>query len=77
MSDERIDPNEWTTKELVKHLYRELNEIKTEQIEIRTTLKLLENDLTQRKAVNAWIAGAVGFVGTIIGFILKYLKDQF
>ena len=47
--NDSINPNEWTTKELVKHLYRELTEIKLNQTLAAKTLALLQKDLDDRK----------------------------
>lgn len=48
-SNDAINPNEWTTKELVKHLYRELIEIKANQTLAAKTLAHLQKDLDDRK----------------------------
>jgi len=73
--DEIINPSEWTTKELVKHLYREISEIKEEQKKMNTTLRLLEDDLTKRKWVYGVLSTAAGFVGAIIGLLIKWFND--
>lgn len=47
--NDAINPNEWTTKELVKHLYREIIEIKANQASAAKTLTYLQKDLDERK----------------------------
>ena len=46
-----IKPEEWTIAELVKHLYREVVEIKEFQSNMADSLSLLEKDLERRRII--------------------------
>lgn len=71
MNDDKINPEEWTTKELVKHLYRELKGVKDEMHSMNKSIKILENDKITRDA-KAGLIGAIG--GAIVSFIVFLVK---
>lgn len=81
-TEDIIDPESWTQKELIKHLYREMKAIKVEQNkqfdkiserqdEMHKTLKLLEDDFNKRKGVYAFGAALVGFLGGLVTKLLN------
>lgn len=73
--NDTIHPDEWTTKELVKHLYREINEINKEQVRMSNTLRLLEDDMRMRKWLYAFISSMAGFIGASITMFIKWFKS--
>lgn len=62
--DSLIDPSKFTVKELVKKLYAENQEVRTELKEINKTLKMLEADLNTRKGWYAAAAAGIGFLSS-------------
>ncbi len=74
--DEVIDPNAWTTKELVKHLYREMQEIhKNQQITMKA-IERFERKEEAQKAVNRALIAIGSAVGAVAGFLIKHLFGQ-
>lgn len=73
MTDDTINPEEWTTKELVKHLYRETKLVKKELESINETVKVLEQDKVARDAKAGLIGGIGGAIASAIVYIVKIL----
>jgi len=79
-----LNPDEWTQKELVRHLYREIKAIQEEQHKMQDTLKKLEDDLEKRtilqeeqeKRRKGQIAFA-GVAGGLIGVLIEFLARRF
>lgn len=46
-----INPEEWTTKELVKHIYRELKKIEEKLTSLESDVSELRDDMKARKAI--------------------------
>lgn len=73
-----LNPEEWTQKELIRHLYREIKEIQARQEKMGITLRSLEEDMQRRtilqeqqaKRTKVLIAGA-GVAGSVIAFFVK------
>lgn len=74
--DERIDPNSWTTKELVKHLYREIQDIHKNQAEMLKAIEKFERKEQAQKAVNRALIAIGSAVGAVAGFLVKHLFGQ-
>lgn len=74
--DEQINPNAWTTKELVKHLYREMNELHQNQQEMMKAIERLERNEQAQKAVYRALVAIGSAVGAIAGFIIKHIFGQ-
>ena len=74
--DEIIDPNSWTTKELVKHLYREMQEIHKNQQETMKAIERFERKEEAQKAVNRALIAIGSAVGAVAGFLIKHLVGQ-
>jgi len=58
IAEDVIDPNSWTTKELVKHLYRELKEVHSKQekhlseyIEIKGKLEEISTEVNRQATI--------------------------
>lgn len=69
--EDRIDPNSWTTKELVKHLYREIQDIHTNQQKMIETIEKLERKDMEKRAVNKTLIAVGTAIGTVAGFLIK------
>lgn len=69
--DETIDPNSWTTKELVKYLYREVQEIHKNQQEMLRFIEEQERKEQAQKAVNRTLIAIGSGIGAIVGFLIK------
>lgn len=59
IEEDVIDPNSWTTKELVKHLYRELKEVHSKQekhlseyVEIKGKLEEISAEVSRQATVH-------------------------
>ena len=87
MSEENdvIHPEEWTTKELVKHIYRELKKIEDKLTNLEQDVSELKDDMKIRKArdeerskENARLIGItaliVGALSLLIDFIVGFFK---
>lgn len=83
--EELIAPEQWTTKELVKHLYREMKAIRQEQEHIKGSLEVLEKDLERREIIQAEaekrrksqmaiVGVAGGLVGVFIEFVIRKIS---
>lgn len=72
-TDETIDPNSWTTKELVKYLYREMHEIQKNQERMMRSIEKLEIKEEKQKAVSRTIVAVGSAVGAIVGFVVKHM----
>ena len=48
--EEAIDPNSWTTKELVKHLYREIKQLQQNQEENASKVEDIKSNLADIRA---------------------------
>jgi len=77
-TEDTINPNSWTTKELVKYLYREMQEIHKNQQETQSTLKKLEEDMQKRIILqeqqekrNKLMIGAAGVLGSVVAIVVK------
>lgn len=82
--DEVINPDSWTTKELVKHIYRELKALKEELNHVGKDLTALKDDMNIRKAKEAEAnkefnkrVAMAGIIGTIIGFVIDAIINFF
>ena len=71
--DDRIDPNSWTTKELVKYLYREMQEIHKNQQEMLKAIEKFERKEQAQKAVNRALVAIGSAVGAVAGFLVKHI----
>jgi hypothetical protein len=71
--DEPIDPTSWTTKELVKHLYREMIEMHSRQQEMLDAIARFERKEAERRAVYKTVIAISSVVGAIIGFLADYI----
>ena len=73
-----LNPEEWTQKELIRHLYREIKEIQARQEKMGITLRSLEEDMQRRtilqeqhaKRTKVMIASA-GVVGSVVAVVVK------
>ena len=75
-TDERIDPNSWTTKELVKYLYREMQEIHKNQAEMLRAIEKFERKEQAQKAVTRALIAIGTAVGTAAGFLIRNIFGQ-
>ena len=84
-SNDEINPDSWTQKELVKHIYRETKAIRGEQAEIKGSLSILEKDLEKRvilmedmekrgKVRDADIKTKATIIGLVMGFVGSILS---
>jgi len=74
--DDTIDPNSWTTKELVKYLYREMQEIHKNQQEMIKFIEEQQRKDQAQKAVNRALIAIGSAVGAIAGFVIKHIFGQ-
>ena len=84
--DERINPNEWTQKELVKHLWRKTEEQTKDIAEIKETMSklseaemrreaILEEQQKKSKAMIAWVGVAAALIGAVADALIKFLRQ--
>ena len=84
-NDETINPNEWTQKELVKHLWRETTEQRKEIKEIIETVKKLEEAELKRETILeehakkskqriALVGVAAALIGAVADALIKFMK---
>ena len=71
--DEPIDPTSWTTKELVKHLYREMIEMHKRQQEMLDAIARFERKEAERKAAYRAVISVSSIIGAIVGFLADYI----
>lgn len=85
-NDEKINPNEWTQKELVKHLWRKTEEQSKDIQEIKEAVIKLEKAENKRetileehekkaKARIAWVGVAAALIGAVADALIKYLRQ--
>lgn len=83
--DDKINPNEWTQKELVKHLWRETTEQRKEIKGIAEAVKKLEEAEMKRETILqehnakskqrlAWVGVAAALIGAVMDALIKFLK---
>jgi len=84
--EERINPNEWTQKELVKHLWRktegqtkDIAEIKIamtklSEAEIRREA-IIEEQHIKSKTTIAWVGVVAALIGAVADALIKFLKQ--
>lgn len=72
-----FDPESWTLEELVKHLYRDMQDVKHTQSRMMTEIHNLKDESLKRrsqlKAITAAAAGAGAFIGWISNIVLKLI----
>ena len=84
--DEKINPNEWTQKELVKHLWRKTEGQTKDIAEIKEALTklseweikreaILEEQQIKSKAMIAWVGVAAAIIGAVADALIKFLKQ--
>ena len=84
--DEKINPNEWTQKELVKHLWRKTEGQTKDIAEIKEALTklseweikreaILEEQRAKSKAMVAWVGVAAAIIGAVADALIKFLKQ--
>lgn len=80
LEDEEINPERWNQKELLKHVYRELMQLKSsienahiastsELNHIRDRLIKLENFKSNMNAIVVFLGGVGALTGIIIGIL--------
>ena len=74
--DEHIDPTSWTTKELVKHLYREMLEMHKRQQEMLDAIARFERKEAERKAAYKAVIAFSSIIGAVIGFLADYILTK-
>lgn len=74
--DEKIDPSSWTTKELIKHLYREMETVSKKQREMTEALERLESKEKERSGVYKTIAVIASIFGAVAGMVIDYLISK-
>lgn len=71
MDSDLINPEEWTTKELVKHIYRELQKIETDVKQIKGDVSDLKTERVQRKEREKIASRNRTIMFVIIGFLIS------
>lgn len=74
--DDNINPNEWTTKELVKHLFREQKATNEQLAKQDKVLRSIEAYQNKQRGQSALIGGLTGFITAILTIIANYLKTH-
>jgi len=76
--DKIINPDEWTMEELVKHLYRDMQDVKHNQSVMMSKVEKLELEQIKRRiqvrTVAAVAAGAGAFLGWLFDLVVKLFK---
>jgi hypothetical protein len=82
--DNNIDPNVWTQKELVKHLYREVKKIATKLDTFGEKIDYLEQESKKAEIINEVEKkrrkanlGIASLIGGFIAFIINIVFEIF
>lgn len=76
-----INPEEWTTKELVKHIYRELKKIEEKLTSLESDVSELKDDMKARKVIekdqSKREARLIGITAVVIAALTLFLDFIF